>query len=281
MNKFKKLLTVSFAVLLLLSSLSLLSFAADEEEEDLEVFNDLFYAEIDDDYYYIGNDYYAFAYEDGEDSYYIEFHLSGNANNVNIADFNDKDRDTFVHNIFATVLASDNIEYNGISSKLTKVNGCQCAYVTYNADYSEDEICKGQTFIFTTKNYIYCVLFECYKEFDEDDMKTVLNSFSMNDEHFDGDSEIKTANFTDAPKYEEALENATELYYDDYGTFDGDDFVMNDEDTGIYKAAFVFVTVIFSVPFIVVVVLMVVFIRKYSKNKKKLREYEARYGQMF
>lgn len=172
---------------------------------------------------------------------------------------------------------------NGISA--LRIDGAFSFYPFDSADYKEDEYYYGMcAYLLATKENIFVIVYESwYEEVEIEDFEEVISTVLINGTYFDGDKLTVNHDFSSAPAYRDATIADAENYdgYWDDGSFD--DEIFNEEALGVFEEGFsviVIVVCIFTLilPTVIFIVLAIVFGVKYNKNKKKLDEYEARYG---
>ena len=303
MHKLIKILSPVFALLIALSVFCVSAFAVDDDK--IEYKNDRFSVTVPTDYILIDNNYfesdygqdnYLFYVYDKENNYVppfisengssIEIYSGFNTDGVNINAMNNEVLEKFAVSCLKPadggLQSGISGEYENIQVKRTKINGCACACLSADYVCCDGKITKNLLlYAFTAEQTVYVIYFCGSGSFDREIMLTVLSSFSMNDTHFDGDKELNPADFSDALPYDEAKEEQLEMYgcgseYDyDYDFYDGaDEF-----------AASVLATIFLIVPSVLIpvflLIILVVLILKYRKNKKKLTEYKMKYGNIF
>ncbi len=290
----KRILPLLICVLILISSFCIFSFAIEEKTEnnetdtapvtsiadgknDFTVLNNLFSVIVPKGYPIIYDDHYSFFTERNNDSLSVDFYTYKNEKNVSVADIPDNALKEFSDSILKKIFR-DYGEYDDVKTERTKVNGCNAILIKCEYDSYEDEDADDLIYCLSTKEVIYAVRFESFFGFPEQDIKKVLDTFSVSGTHFDGDSEIVHADFSNAPDITEQLKK--DIYNYDKAVFDSDDISAE----GIFtetevKIVIYILAVVVSVPVFAAFVLCIVFIIKYSKKKKKINELEqqARY----
>lgn len=286
MNKMKKAIASLIAAIMLVSAVSFSAFALKvaDGSEKFEVFNDKFYAVVPENYIICYNkNNYIFMSDRAVDTYYISFYCFDNKDGINaLALSSQKKQLDFADDIIEKSF-KDYDEDFGISEVYElDANGCTCLVADSIIDSDNHEELFGICYIITCKNNIYLITFESYGTFPEEDITTVMESFSANDERFGDEKEKNHCDFTDALPLSDALENDVTAYDEavfgngarqDFGAIDPDDY---DDTFDVFAS--VFTAVVFMIPTVAVAVIAIVFICKYVKNKKKLREYEEKYG---
>lgn len=157
-----------------------------------------------------------------------------------------------------------------------QVNGYSCYYLQGKYAYGEDDI-DGffayyfNAYVFATKENIFVVGYEDIEGKAENygDLMTAVNGIVLNGTHFDGDKPEKNADhdFSNSPAFSDVVTSAQENLM-------GDVF----EDDSMVVMVAVFIALFTIVPTLIVIIIAIVLISKYSKNKKKLKQYELTYG---
>ncbi len=157
-----------------------------------------------------------------------------------------------------------------------EANGYSCYYFQGNYAYSEDDLNNEfayyfNAYIFATKENIFVV---CYEDIEGNTEKygalmTTVYGIVFNGTHFDGDKPERNGDhdFSNSPAYNEVVAAAQE-------NFMGDFF----EDDTMVTMVSGFIALFTIAPTLILIIVAIVLISKYSKNKKKLRQYELTYG---
>lgn len=125
--------------------------------------------------------------------------------------------------------------------------------------------------MFATKENIFVVASESMNgnENNLQDLTSSVYGIVFNGTHFEGDKPERNGDhdFTGAPTYEEVIENSQQLFTDE---------ILGDESLiSIVAATLVLITI---VPTLILSIVAIILIFKYSKNKKILKRYEQTYG---
>lgn len=265
----KKILTIIIAVCIFVLPLTVNSFAANNS-----VKNDAFYVELDSEfetYAYIDTettfefekigeveeDYEEFVYD------YVYVSVIENTTGIDNVEEDKAELDTFFQSIIDGYiwLMDDNTEFK---SEVSEINGYKC--IKYFA--VDDETYYYTGYLLATEENVYCLLTETDIK-NSSFIKTATESFTINGTLLAGDSHKNTVDFTDAENYKTQAQALVNEGNGGLGVMDPD---MN----AAAKIGFVFL----SIPFFVVLILAIVFIVKYSKNKKILEQYEKTFGGM-
>ncbi len=160
--------------------------------------------------------------------------------------------------------------------KEDKVNGYSCYYVTGNYAFSEKEVDSDfayyfNAYVFATKENIFVVAYENFegKTNNISDLIVAVSGIVLNGTPLNDDKAELFADhdFSDSPSFEEAVLSAQK---------DTINEVLEEENfVGIFIAIMV---MFFIVPTVILVIIAIVLIKKYSKNKKKLKRYEITFG---
>ena len=289
--------SVLLIISLLLSSVFAISvFAVDTfVEEDYFVINtDILYAEISDEfdfepygtmsytdtYYFTDYDYNAIQFlvlENNKAPNGIQALTNNQAVEI-IEDYYGAQWSYVIENAKVTKAT-----VNGISA--LRIDGAFSYYPFDSADFQEDDMYFGMcAYLLATQENIFVIVFESWEEeIDTEAFSKVISSVLVNGTYFEGDKLTVTHNFSSAPTYKEATvadaEEYDEYWGDDY--YDGEMF--DEEFFGAFEDGFSVIMIIICVftlilPTVIFIALAVIFGVKYNKNKKKLDEYEARYG---
>lgn len=278
----KKILSLIIAVCIFVLPLTVISFAG--EEEDNTIFNSAFYAELPNDFElsYISEDEYnkeygtGFTYtiydEDNFDSMEtIYISVLENKNRIDNIEEDSEEVDKFFYSIllnYAYISNGDQL----FTPEFSELNGYKC--IKYSGvdvvdAGSMNEVSYYYTgYVFATNEVVYSILFESDSE-DLSFSKNILKSFTMNGTLLDGDSHKNKVDFTGAQDYKVQAGEFEESY--------GSSFEAFDEETNSAARIGMFMMMI---PFIILVVVTIIMIVKYSKNKKILEQYEKSFGVM-
>ncbi len=296
MKNVKKLALLLVISLLASCFFGISAFAGDEaiENDYFEVNTDILYAKIPDDFEF--DPYGSMSYL--ETYYFSDYELSSiqflvlennkapngitaisNAQAIEIVeDYYGAQRSYVIENAKVTKAT-----VNGISA--LRIDGAFSYFPFDSADYQEDEYYYGMcAYLLATKENVFVIVYESwYEEVEIEDFEEVISTVLINGTYFDGDKLTVNHDFSSAPDYKDATIADAENYdgYWDDGSFD--DEIFNEEALGVFEEGFsviVIVVCIFTLilPTVIFIVLAIVFGVKYNKNKKKLDEYEARYG---
>lgn len=257
--KAKKILSLVIAVALVFS-FSVTAFA----EEDNVILNNAFYIEMPDDfenYSIYVEDYYNYMSEENYDEIYISVQENTTIDNMQedlaVAEliFND-----LLQNAYYFI---DDLTFT--NKTVDQVNKCSVALfeaTLENTEYYDlTEYFKG--YVFANQSYVYCVIGISFENnmnwFDK-----VVKTFRMNGTLLVGDNQKNDIDFTGAIDYKEQLAN----YTAEYDAFEDEDFLV----------IFIVMAAIFVIPLLIVIIIAVLFIIKYTKNKKVLTQYEKTFG---
>ena len=161
-------------------------------------------------------------------------------------------------------------------TKKEKVNGYSCYYVTGNYAYTEDELNSDfayyfNAFVFATKEDVFVVCYEGMEETEllESSLPTAVYGIVFNGTPLNGDKPEHNAdhNFSDSPTFEEAVQTAQQETISS---------VMEEEN--IIEIIAGVMSLIFIAPTVALIIVAIVLITKYSKNKNILKRYEMTYG---
>ena len=300
MNKLIKILSLVFALLLALSIFCVAAFAVDDE---IEYKNDRFSVTVPTDYILVDNSYFVSDY--GQENYYfevyeddsfytppfpsedagsIEISSDFNTDGVDINKMNDEVLEKFAVSCLKPadggIQSGVSGEYENIQVKRTKINGCACACLSTDYVCFDGKLTKNLLlYAFTAEQTVYVIYFCSSGNFDREIMLTVLSSFSMNDTHFAGDKELNPADFSDALPYDEAKERQLEMY----GL--GSEYYGDEYDDEFDRAWPVISTVLLIIPSVLIplflLIILTALIYTDRKNKKKIAEYQMKYGNIF
>lgn len=157
-----------------------------------------------------------------------------------------------------------------------EVNGYSGYYLQGNYAYSEEDLGDEfayyfNAYVFATKEDIFIVAYEDINGNLENygALMTAVDGIVLNGTHLDGDKPEKNADhdFSNSPAFSDVVTAAQE-------NFMGDVF----EDESMITMVSVFIALFTIVPTLILIIVAIVLISKYSKNKKKLRQYELTYG---
>ncbi len=277
-----KILSLIIAVCIFVLPLTVISFAG--EEEDNTVLNSAFYVELPEDFElsYISEDEYneeygtGFTYtiydEDNFDSFEsIYISVLENKNKID----NIEEDSEEVNKFFYSVLLNYAYISNGdqlFTPEVSELNGYKCVKYAgvdvVDAGSMNEESYYYTGYVFATEETVYSILLES----DSDDLnfgKNILKSFTINGTLLNGDSHKNKVDFTNAQDYKVQAE--------EFDLSLGSDFEVFDEETNSAARIGMFM---FMIPFIILVVVTIIMIVKYSKNKKILQQYEKSFGVM-
>lgn len=281
-KKVKKLFSVLLSFVIV-STLGVASFGA-KKTENFEIFNDVFYTKIPENFViYYNAENYCFLKDNSFDTHYIKFRFEENKDNTDIylllASSQMNPEKEFAKKVIEDLYSSDYCKYTDIETEIEIIskNGPYIE-VECKADYGDGEPCETEIYIFTTKKYIFTVYAESVVEIPEDDVEYVLGNLCINDEYFDKRISADRIDFTDAPAYKDALAKDIENSENEEDLISGTKMSFDDEELQKYMKALMILSLVFIVPFTVIFVVTIIFIVKYIKKKKKLKEYEAKYG---
>ena len=267
----KKFLSLIIAVCIFVLPLTVISFAGDE---DNSVLNSAFYIDTQEK-----SDIICYVEEEE-----VTFEIGKNTDDFD-GDFDEIPYQYVYVSVFENTQGIDDIEKLKIEknaifdyfvgeylylyedtefeSEVSEINGYKC--LKYSA--VEDDMFFYTIYILATKENIYCFCTETDNE-NAGFIKNALASFTINGTLLDGDSHKNEVDFTNAPDYKVQAE--------EYG-FGMTDFMAFDEET---NSAARIGMLIMMLPFIILLVVTIIMIVKYSKNKKILEQYEKTYGVM-
>ncbi|MBR3808780.1 MAG: hypothetical protein IKK46_00580 [Clostridia bacterium] len=267
----KKILSLIIAVCIFVLPLTVISFAGDE---DNSVLNSAFYIDTKEK-----SDIICYVEEEE-----VTFEIGKNTDDFD-GDFDEIPYQYVYVSVFENTQGIDDIEKLKIEknaifdyfvgeylylyedtefeSEVSEINGYKC--LKYSA--VEDDMFFYTIYILATKENIYCFCTETDNE-NAGFIKNALASFTINGTLLDGDSHKNEVDFTNAPDYKAQAE--------EYG-FGMTDFAAFDEET---NSAARIGMLIMMLPFIILLVVTIIMIVKYSKNKKILEQYEKTYGVM-
>ncbi len=279
-----KILSLIIAVCIFVLPLTVISFAG--EEEDNTVLNSAFYIELPEDFElsYISEDEYneeygtGFTYtisddDDFESFEYVYISILENKIGIDNLEEDTEDANKFFYSVLYNNAYIENEHAKEIMThKVSELNGYKCIEYSGTDIYSEDSMYEEtyyyKGYVFATEETVYSILLEN----DSDDLsfgKNVLKSFTINGTLLNGDSHKNKVDFTNAQDYKVQAE--------EFDLTLGSDFEVFDEETNIAARIGMFM---FMIPFIILVVVTIIMIVKYSKNKKILQQYEKSFGVM-
>lgn len=281
MRKFIKVLCAIISLAVLLSCVTVGAFAAVSDGTVIfKVHNDIFHAEIPEGFTLLySEDIYSFVCEKNNDTYYISFYCFENPNCIDLNVLPATDIEALCAQMTGSLEENNYCQYFFQKAETgVKVNGCDGIKATFKYDDFDDEYYEDEFYMIAGKTKFAAVSFRSFGGFEDGDIKSVLNSFVLNDELFEGQSFERTVDFSDAPSYEEAL-GADVADTDEwlYGV-DSDMQLSDEEMTSLIMAALLMTTAVTCVPTLALIVVAIIFIVKYSKKKKKLRDYERKFG---
>lgn len=273
----KRILSVIIAVCIFVLPLTVVSFAGEEEANN--ILNSAFYVELSDDFEltYIYTDEYEAEYGVGytyeiastDENVYNYSYISVLENKMGVDNVEEDvaELDKFFSSIVSTyvyVESPDDI----FSKAVSEVNGYKCIEYTGAEVYDKGTMYETsyyyKAYAFATEENIYCFVSEtdnANSKFAESLMKT----FTLNGTLLAGDSHKNKVDFSTAEDYKEQAAN----FEYNYQAFDAET-----------NSAARMGMVILMIPFIALLIATIVVIAKYSKNKKILEQYEKTFGVM-
>lgn len=277
----KKILSLIIAVCIFVLPLTVISFAGEEENT---ILNSAFYVELPDDFElsYISEDEYneeygsGFTYticdEDNYDSFEtVYISVLENKNRIDNIEEDSEEVNKFFYSIllnYAYISNGDQL----FTPEFSELNGYKCIKYAgvdvVDAGSMNEESYYYNGYVFATNEVVYSILFES----DSEDLsfgKNILKSFTINGTLLNGDSHKNKVDFTNAQDYKVQAE--------EFDLTSGSDFEVFDEETNRAARIGMFM---FLIPFIILVVVTIIMIVKYSKNKKILEQYEKSFGVM-
>ena len=296
MKNVKKLAFILALSLLASCFFGISAFAGDKaiEKDYFEVNTDILYAKIPDDFDfdpYSSMSYLETYYFSDNDLNSIQFLVLQNNKAPNgIMSISDAQAVEIVEDYYGAqwsyVIENARVSkaiVNGISA--LRVDGAFSFYPFDSADYQYDEYYYGMcAYLIATKENIFVIVYESwYEEVEIEAFEEVVSTVLVNGTYFEGDKLTVNHDFSSAPAYKDAVITDAESVDGEWGDSFYDDEILNDEALGVFEEGFsaiVVVVCIFSLilPTVIFIILAIVFGVKYNKNKKKLDEYEARYG---
>ena len=296
MKNVKKLAFVLALSLLVSCFFGISAFAGDKaiEKDYFEINTDILYAKIPDDFDF--DPYGTMSYS--ETYYFSDFDMSSiqfivlqnNKAPNGITAISDAQAVEIVEDYYGAqwsyVIENAKVSkatVNGISA--LRIDGAFSYYPFDSADYQYDEYYYGMcAYLLATKENVFLIVYESwYEDVEIDDFAEVLSTVAVNGTYFEGDALTVAHDFSAAPAYKDAAIADAKEFDEDWDDNFYDDEILNDEALGVFEEGFSVIMVvvcIFSLilPTVVFIVLAIVFGVKYNKNKKKLEQYEARYG---
>lgn len=296
MKNVKKLAFVLALSLLVSCFFGISAFADDKaiEKEYFEINTDILYAKIPDDFDfdpYGSMSYLETYYFSDNDLNSIQFLVLQNNKAPNgIMSVSDAQAVEIVEDYYGAqwsyVIENARVSkaiVNGISA--LRVDGAFSFYPFDSADYQYDEYYYGMcAYLIATKENIFVIVYESwYEEVEIEDFEEVVSTVLVNGTYFEGDKLTVNHDFSSAPAYDDAIADDVKKYDNEWGDGFYDDEIFDDESLGVFEEGFSVIMIVISIftmilPTIIFIILAVVFGLKYNKNKKKLDEYEARYG---
>ena len=258
--------------MLISTVVSLNTFAT--EESGFVIDTDVLYANVPEDYSFdlFSEGYYSFTDDDSNSLYYLAFENTSAPNGI--AKLGEKDIQKILNeNYFNFVYESVTTKFE--ESKIKKVNGLNSYIIegNYYFDDVESFIYPFCAYIFATEENIIMVVYEDIEDeiSDYDDINKAVTSIEVNGTFFPGDKPVNNHDFTGALPFEEALARDVEEYL-------GDGQVLTDIGEEVVGLTKIITVAIFIIPFAIVVLIAIIMIIKYIKNKKILDKYENAYG---
>ncbi|MBQ6935465.1 MAG: hypothetical protein IJN49_02850 [Clostridia bacterium] len=265
----KKLLSLIIAVCIFVLPLTVISFAGETEA----ILNDVFYIDVAEEYNIV-------CYSEEEE---VTYQLEKNTDNIDfeseiipyeyvyISVFENKDAISDVEKyqdeltgIFHYIVDEYLYLFDEVNfkSEITEINGYKCLKFTG----VDDDTYYYNAYLLASEEKVYCLLTETDNK-NSTFIKKAIDSFTINGTLLNGDSHKNTVDFTDAQNYKEQAESYSF----------GSGFQAFDEETNNAARIGMFM---FMIPFIILVVVTVIMIVKYAKNKKILQQYEKTFGIM-
>lgn len=282
MRNIKKLSLLLVAFLVLSSVFCINAFA--EENEKIIVDTSTVYAEIPDGYsFFPFFDRYYFSNTKGD---CIQILQAGNFNLENGVKGLTKERAFDIYKYYFNI---DTVfyDYRVTQGKTQKINGISSYVISgeilteyTECDSYEDEsgnIVPGEycsqyfiAYIFATKENTIIVSYESGGEKTKkhiEDAEKLIKTVLINGTYFDDEKLSVSHNFTNSPTFEEAMKTATENYN-----------TMDSMDAEMFRPVIALAFVVFIGPVIAIILVAIISIVKYNKNKKILKRYELTYG---
>ena len=282
MKNIKKL-SLILALFLIFSSLfCITSFA--EEKENFIIDTNTVYAEISDDYSFFPYDDRFYFINEEVGTFWVfqaeNFNLENGVKNLT------KEKAFDIYKYYFDIDTSY-YDYKISKGQIEKVNGIS-SYVLLGditSEYDEcdeledesgnivpGEICKRYfiVYIFATRENTIILSYESAGEKNKEDLEAVkkmMKTVLINGTYFDNEKLSVSHNFTNSPTFEDALQSAIDNY-DIFGEM-GKELMV----------PFVLMALTFFCgPLVIIIIVAIVNIVKYSKNKKKLKRYQMTYG---
>ncbi len=282
MKNIKKLPLLLATFLILTSIFCINTFA--EENEPYIVDTSTIYAEIPAGFNYLP--FYDSFYFSNTDGDCIQVFQAENFNLENGVKKLTKEKAFDIYKYYLNVDTAF-YDYKINESKVEKVNGISSYVISgeilteyTECDSYDDEsgnIVPGDycsqyfiVYIFATKENTIIVSYESGGEKTKkniEEAERLIKTVLINGTYFDNEKLSVSHNFANSPAFEDAIQTATE----NYNPADN----MDMEFFGPIMAVF---SLIFLGPVIIFIVVAIINIVNYSKNKKKLKRYELTYG---
>lgn len=290
MKNIKKL-SITLATVFILSSVFCVTAFANEGEYTQDIIdNDKLYAVVPEGYEYSGWGYSFYYSNDDFDQ--IDYFVGKNTDapkGVNALN-EEQAKDIFVKYYICEndeeSYAAEGLDIEVKRSSLTKVNGLS-AFMLTGVYYYTDGITDSSevsyfpfcSYIFATQEDIFVISYEEMTEqkslnLELNDLNETLKTLTINGTYFNGDKPTIDHSFEGAVSYADDLASKDDSYYGGYEDI-GDLGEMGD---GIFTAVTVLI-IIFSIgPVAIFLIVGIVNIVKYSKNKAQLAKYQRAYG---
>lgn len=144
-----------------------------------------------------------------------------------------------------------------------KINGISVAVVGYDDEFQTEH----NIYVYATEENVCLVHFTLYELDGEDKLiDKILSSFVINGTYFDGETPENPHDFSNSENYYKAVDKYSADYYDESAAF-------NESFSGIFA---LLGFLVLSGP--VIVILLIVFIVLWRKQKKIVKEYEDIFG---
>ncbi len=282
MKNIKKLAFILTAFLLFSSLFCITTFA--EESQLYVVDTSTVYAEIPEDFYFFPFiDSFNFTNDKNDN---IQIFQADNFNIENGVKRLTREKAFDIYKYYFNI-DTDYYEYKINEGKVEKINGISAYIISGDmiSEYTEcdeldDEsgnIVPGESCyqyfvvcIFATRENTIIVSYESGGEKTKEHVEKaekLIKSVLINGTYFDNEKLSVSHNFMNSPAFEDALQTAT------------DNFNPTDHmDTGFIKSTVAIFFLLFCGPVIVFIIVAIINIVNYSKNKKKLKRYELTYG---
>lgn len=283
----RKLTKAALGIILitaLIFSMCIQSLAVANGEEEFTIFNDWYTVTVPKGYTLLYNEEnYTFICEKNNDTYYIVVNHYYNGSDMNPARYSDSDL-LAIGMYFESVLQNGKYcnYYLQRMEKDVPINGALGVKGTYSYDDFDSEPYNEDVYFIFGKNRLLAISFRSFGEFEESDVKTVLNSCTLNDELYGDNKFDNPADFTNAPPLVETHERDMQEV-DEYLFGDSDKTLLERDKEAIRKVMWATVfsgVLLFGIPTLTVTVITIVLIVKYRKKKKKIIEYMDRYGEL-